>query len=133
MRKFKALGNCDHSSPVADHLKTTCYNIKWDHFEILVSSKPDFHCKIKETLFIQELKPSCNVNVSIVRSCGFISCYFSLQVNVLQTADHFSHSGFHIEFSKKLYWSFLKTSSCVLKCVAIQRLSLLFVLHVTIF
>ena len=24
----------------------------------------DFHCKIKETLFIQELKPSLNVNIS---------------------------------------------------------------------
>ena len=38
--------------------------IKCDHFDILASGKPDFHCKIKETLLIQELKPSLNVNVS---------------------------------------------------------------------
>ena len=30
-------------------------NIKWDHFEILASGKTDYHCKIKETLFIQDL------------------------------------------------------------------------------
>ena len=33
-------------------------------FDILTSGKNDFHCKIKETLFIQELKPSLNVDVS---------------------------------------------------------------------
>ena len=45
-------------------MKTTGHNIKWDHFDILVSGKTDFHRKIKETLFIHELKPSLNVNVS---------------------------------------------------------------------
>ncbi|CAH3025977.1 unnamed protein product, partial [Porites evermanni] len=30
----------------------TGHNIKWDHFEILTSGKTDYHCKIKETLFI---------------------------------------------------------------------------------
>ena len=55
---------CDHSSAIADHVKTTGHDIKWDHFDILASRKTDFHCKIKETLFIQELKPSLNVNVS---------------------------------------------------------------------
>ena len=39
-------------------------NIKWDHFDILASGKSDYHCKIKETLFIQELKLAFNVNVS---------------------------------------------------------------------
>ena len=34
---------------------------KWDYFEILAS---DYLCKIKETLFIQELKPAFNVNIS---------------------------------------------------------------------
>ena len=38
--------------------------IKWDHFDILATGKTDFHCKIKETLLIQELQPSLNVNVS---------------------------------------------------------------------
>jgi len=32
--------------------------------DILGSGKFDLHCKIKETLFIQELKPSLNVNIS---------------------------------------------------------------------
>ena len=39
-------------------------NIKWDHFDILASGKTDYHCKIKEILLIQELKPAFNVNVS---------------------------------------------------------------------
>ena len=45
-------------------MKTTGHNIKWDHFDILASGKTDFHCKIKETLLIQELQPSLNANVS---------------------------------------------------------------------
>ena len=49
---------------IADHVKTTGHNIKWDHFDILASGKTDLHCKIKETLFIHEIKPSLNVNVS---------------------------------------------------------------------
>ena len=53
----------DHSSAIADHVKTTGQDIKWDHFDILASGKTNFHCNIKETLFIQELKPSLNVNV----------------------------------------------------------------------
>ena len=50
--------------PLQDHVKTTGHNIKWDHFGILTSGKPDYHCKIKETLLIQELKPAFNVNVT---------------------------------------------------------------------
>ena len=38
--------------------------IKWDHFEILASGKTDYHCKIKETLFIQDLKPAFNDDIS---------------------------------------------------------------------
>ena len=60
---FKALAKSDHSSAIADHVKTS-HDIKWDHFDILASGKTDVHCKIKETLFIQELKPSLNVNIS---------------------------------------------------------------------
>ena len=37
-------------------------NIKWDHFEILASVKTDYHCKIKETLFIKDLKPAFSDN-----------------------------------------------------------------------
>ena len=61
---FKALLKHDHSSAIADHVKTTGHSIKWDHFEILASGKTDYHCKIKETLFIQELQPALNANVS---------------------------------------------------------------------
>ena len=58
---FKALTK---PSAIADHVKTTGHNIKWDHFDIFASGKTDYHCKIKETLFIQELQPAFNVNVS---------------------------------------------------------------------
>ena len=61
---FKALAKNDSTSAIADHVKTTGPNIKWYHFYILASGKSDYHCKIKETLFIQELKPASNVNVS---------------------------------------------------------------------
>ena len=51
---FKALAKNDHKSAIAYHVKTTGHNIKWDHFEILASCKTDYHCKIKETLFIPQ-------------------------------------------------------------------------------
>ena len=38
---FKALLKHDHYSAIADHVKTTGHNIKWDHFDILAS---DYHC-----------------------------------------------------------------------------------------
>ena len=63
----------DHSSAIADHVKTTGHDIKWDHFDILASGKTDFHCKIKETLFIQELKPSLNVNISSEKLLLFLA------------------------------------------------------------
>ena len=50
---FKAVAKSDHSSAIADHVKTTGHDIKWDHFDILASGKTDwknFHCKIKETV-----------------------------------------------------------------------------------
>ena len=61
---FKALVKSDLSSAIAEHVRATGHNIDWDHFDILGSGKSDLHCKIKETLFIQELKPSLNVNIS---------------------------------------------------------------------
>ena len=53
----------DNTSAIADHVKATGHNIKWDHFDILAKGKTDYHCKIKETLYIQELEPAFNVNV----------------------------------------------------------------------
>ena len=61
---FKALAKNDHTSAIADHVKITGHKIKGDHFEILASCKTDYLYKIKETLFIQELKPAFNVNIS---------------------------------------------------------------------
>ena len=88
---FKALAKSDHSSAIADHVKTTGHDIKWDHFDILASGKTDFHCKIKETLFIQELKPSLNVNISSEKLyyCCF-SYYFSLCLDTYCCRSFFS-------------------------------------------
>ena len=52
MGNFKALPKNDHTSAIADHVNTTGYNIKWDHFDILVAGKTDYYWKIKETLLI---------------------------------------------------------------------------------
>ena len=60
---FKALTQVGHASAVADHIISTGHNIKWDHFEVLASGCCDLHCKIKETLFIWDLKPTLNDNV----------------------------------------------------------------------
>ena len=61
---FKSLTKNDHFSATADHITATLHNNKWDLFEMVASGERDFHCKIKETLFIQELKPAFNVNIS---------------------------------------------------------------------
>ena len=60
---FKALAKTDNTSAIADHVEATGHNIKWDHFCILAKGKTDYHCEIKETLFIQELETAFNVNV----------------------------------------------------------------------
>ena len=52
----KLHGTC-HASAMADPVTATGHNVKWDHFEILAKGRSDTHCKIKETLLIQELKP----------------------------------------------------------------------------
>ena len=61
---FKGITSACHASAIADHVTSTGHNLKWDHFEILAKGRPDTHCKIKETLLIQELKPTLNDNVS---------------------------------------------------------------------
>ena len=64
--------NCN--SPIADHVKTTGHNIKWDRFDILASGKTDYHCKVKETLFIQELKPALALNANVSSEKLFSLC-----------------------------------------------------------
>ena len=56
---FKALAKNDNTSAIAsaDHVKSTRIT------DILAKGKTDYHYKIKETLFIQELKPAFNVNI----------------------------------------------------------------------
>ena len=49
------LENKNHSSAIADHVKSTGHNMKWDHFEILTGGQSDTHCKIKETLLIRDM------------------------------------------------------------------------------
>ena len=46
---FNALVKRNLSSAIAEHVRATGHNIKWDHFDILGSGKSDLHCKIKET------------------------------------------------------------------------------------
>ena len=53
----------NNRAEISDHVKTTGHSIKWDHFDILAKGKSDYHCKINETLFIQELELAFNVNV----------------------------------------------------------------------
>ena len=38
---FKALAKIDNSSAITDYVKATGFNIKWDHFDILVKGKTD--------------------------------------------------------------------------------------------
>ena len=45
------------------NVTSTGQNLKWDHFGILAKGRSDNHCKIKETLLIQELKPTLNDTV----------------------------------------------------------------------
>jgi len=47
-----------HWQHIADHVSAIEHNIKWDHFVILSSGNSDYHCKLKKTLFIQDLSPT---------------------------------------------------------------------------
>ena len=66
---FKGITNTCHASAIADHVTSTGDNLKWDHYEILAKGRSDTHCKIKETLLIQELKPTLNDTVSSEKLC----------------------------------------------------------------
>ena len=73
---FKALINGHHTSALADHVTSTGHNLKWDHFEVLAKGRSDTHCKIKETLLIQDLKPTLNEYVSSERLSLLILIFF---------------------------------------------------------
>ena len=55
---FKSVTSNNHSCAIADHVTSTGYNMKWDHFGILARGGKDTHCKIKETLLIRDLQPT---------------------------------------------------------------------------
>jgi len=44
---FQKYNRYHGSSAIADHVKNTGHNIKWDHFDILASGKTDYHSKVK--------------------------------------------------------------------------------------
>ena len=48
---FTALAINDNTTAIADHVKATGHNIKWDHFDILAKGKTDYHCKIRDLLY----------------------------------------------------------------------------------
>ena len=52
-----------NKAEISDYVKTTGHSTKWDHFDILAKGKSDYHCKINETLVVQELELAFNVNV----------------------------------------------------------------------
>ena len=51
---FKALTKNCQASAIADHTTSTGHNIKWEHFEILATGRSDIHCRIKESLLVNE-------------------------------------------------------------------------------
>ena len=65
---FKALAKIDNTSAVADHVKTTGHNIKWDHFEIFASGKTDYHCKISKKRCLVKNLSQLLIPTSVVRS-----------------------------------------------------------------
>ena len=72
----KGITSTCHASAIADHVTSTGHNLKWDHFEILAKGRSDTHCKIKESLLIQELKPTLNDTVSSEKLYLYLVCIF---------------------------------------------------------
>ena len=107
-KHFNALTKSYNTSAIADHVKTTGHCIKWDNFDILAKSKTDYHCKIKETLFIQELEPAFNVNVGSEKLMLSLVFFCSL---LLSVPDPSPLS--YIDSYFKFQWLLLKTSSLI--------------------
>ena len=75
---LKALSKNGQISAIADHITSAGHNIKYDHFEILVTGRSDIHCRIKEPLLIKDLKPSLN-EMWVVRNFFFTSLLYIFQ------------------------------------------------------
>ena len=91
-RRFRA--SATKATAIADYVNTlTGHNNKWDHFDILASGKTDYHCKIKETLLIQELKPAFNVHVKLCRNdfegggFSFLGLWLSFSTHTSKTVE----------------------------------------------
>ena len=70
---FKGITSTCPASAIADHVTSTGHNFNWDRFEILAKGRSDTHCKIKETLLFQELKPTLN-------ALSLLVCIFYTQI-----------------------------------------------------
>ena len=79
---FKGITSACHASAVADHVTSTGHNLKWDHFEILAKGRSDIHCKIKETLLIQELKHLCRLQLGCCNSFFAKGNDYSISLNL---------------------------------------------------
>ena len=51
---LKALAKNNNTSAIADHVKTTGNNIKWDHFDILAKGKKDLPLQTERDLIYSE-------------------------------------------------------------------------------
>ena len=58
---------------------------------MVASGERDFHCKIKETLFIEDLKPAINVNISSEKLMLYqlLPFAFTTVKNFLNSLSHF--------------------------------------------
>ena len=66
VRRLNTWPQNEHTSQsaIANIVKTPASrNLKWDHFEIFASGKSDYHCKIKETSYIQLLMSTSAVTI----------------------------------------------------------------------
>ena len=98
---FKGITSSCHASAIADHVTSTGHNLKWDHFEILAKGRSDTHCKIKETLLIQELKPTLNDTVSSEK----LYLYRGIHADVIVYIFAHLHTTLHTEENLlDVYW-----------------------------
>ena len=71
---------------------------------ISLSGKTDYHCKVKETLFIRELQPALNANIIIIIIIIIILVIYIALISYVQGAlQHFVNIS-----SEKLYISFYR-------------------------
>ena len=78
---FEGITSTCHACAISDHVTPNDHSLKWDHFEILdilAKGWSDTHFKIKETLLIQEIKPTLNDNVISEKKLSILVWIFYL-------------------------------------------------------